>query len=138
MRVLLALMSLHFVNDFLLQSDWMAINKSKRWDALAIHVGIYSMPFLLFGRRFAALTFALHFAQDAITSRITSHLWFFHREAGIWAQAPFMVPQHSRTIVNPWVPIEGLRHWFFVAIGADQLLHMWALAWTWWLLGGAL
>jgi hypothetical protein len=25
---------------------------------------------------------------------------------------------------------EDKRHWFFVVIGADQLIHYWALAWT--------
>jgi hypothetical protein len=48
------------------------------------------------------LTFALHFVTDAITSRINSRLWA------------------AKNV-----------HWFFVGIGADQLLHAYALAWTW-------
>lgn len=98
MTTLLALLTVHFVADFMLQSDWMAINKSKRWDVLALHCGIYSLGFLWWGWRFALLTFVLHFVTDACTSRLTS----------------FLYPRS--------------RHWFFVAIGFDQLLHAYALA----------
>lgn len=34
---------IHFVGDFVLQSHWMSINKSKRNDALAMHIGIYTV-----------------------------------------------------------------------------------------------
>ena len=104
----------HFIGDFLCQSDWMALNKSKRWDALAIHVGIYALvlyacvPLVaialgvppphgsatLMMPLFALVNFNLHFWQDAITSRINAKLWQANQ-----------------------------RHWFFVGIGADQLLH---------------
>ena len=33
----------HWIADFVLQTDWQAQNKSKRWDALLTHTGIYSM-----------------------------------------------------------------------------------------------
>lgn len=91
----------HFIADFVLQSDWMAINKSKRWDALAVHCLVYAACWLWLDPRFVALTFALHFVTDAVTSRITSYLW--KREQ---------------------------RHWFFVVIGFDQVLHYVALAAT--------
>lgn len=107
----LALLTTHFVADFILQSDWMATNKSKRWDALALHVTIYSACFLPFGLVFAGVTWALHFVTDAITSRITSRLWFFRYEL----------------MRDAWMPIDGKRHWFFVAIGADQLIHAYCL-----------
>lgn len=89
-----ALLAVHFVADFVLQSDWMALNKSKRWDALALHCAVYAACFLWWGLTFALVTFAAHFVQDAITSRINARLWQANE-----------------------------RHWFFVAIGADQLLH---------------
>jgi hypothetical protein len=126
------LLTAHFVGDFLLQSDWTAGNKSRRWDALALHGALYSACFLPWGIAFAVATFALHFAQDAVTSRVTSKLWFFRMEPGIWSQAEYTVPKHGRELVNPWTPIVGpRRHWFFVAIGADQLLHFWLLYATW-------
>jgi hypothetical protein len=127
------LLAVHFVADFLFQSDWMALNKSKRWDALAIHAGVYTACFFWCPQpaTFLFVTFWSHFLADAVTSRITSRLWFFKREDGIWAQAEYTIPKHGRTIVNPWTPIEGTRHWFFVVIGFDQLIHFVTLALTW-------
>ena len=37
----------HSVGDYLLQSHWMAENKTKRSDAAAIHALTYALPFLL-------------------------------------------------------------------------------------------
>ena len=38
---------LHLVGDYLLQSDWMALNKTKSHKAAFIHALTYSLPFLL-------------------------------------------------------------------------------------------
>ena len=113
------------------------------WDALGLHVGVYALvglcPFVFLPAVEAAPWIAVnavaHFIQDALTSRLTARLWFFKCEYGIWAQAEYAVPKHGRTIVNPWSYVDGRRHWFFVAIGADQLLHYAVLFQTaeWWL-----
>ncbi len=136
----------HFIADFIAQSDWMATNKSKRWDALAIHCGVYALLVAIVANwrffvgegtlgttplaQWFLLTFVTHFVTDAITSRVTSALWFFKREDGIWTQAEYALPKHGRTIVNPFSPIDGYRHWFFVMIGFDQLIHAYTLALT--------
>lgn len=119
MTLPLSLLATHFVGDFLLQSDQMALNKSKsdRW--LLLHVLVYSACFLPWGWRFALVTFVLHLLTDFVTSRITSRLWFF-KPVGI---------SNPPRLYAPCVP--NYRHWFFVAIGADQLLHYVALALTW-------
>lgn len=88
------------MSDFLLQSDKMAINKSKSNKWLCIHILIYSIPFLWFGWLFALINGLLHFITDFISSRATSRLYTNH------------------------------RHWFFVIIGLDQALHMTALILT--------
>ncbi len=113
-----ALLAVHWLGDFLLQSHWMSINKSKRMDALGMHVGIYMCilfpgTFIIFGLQYglAIVTFvwvngALHFATDFVTSRITAALWKRER-----------------------------IHDFFVVIGVDQFIHQFTLAATmWWLL----
>ncbi len=118
MNPLLILLGVHFVGDFLLQSDWMAVQKSKRWDALALHVGIYAICFAWWGPWFVALTFITHFVTDAVTSRITSALWF--------------LPLVGDGMKPNWKQVElrSTRHWFFVAIGSDQLIHATTLAYT--------
>ena len=113
------LLILHFMADFVLQNDWMATNKSKNVWALTVHVLVYTGMFafaLLFIHDSVGLNYyvswkqfwlfvgmlaGLHFITDALTSRITSDLW-----------------------------AKGERHWFFVMIGLDQLLHVWQLIWV--------
>lgn len=141
MTIFLILLTLHFIGDFLLQTDRMATRKS--YDSLALlqHVTLYGVPFAAFtlltvsnpmhALWFTSVTMTVHFFTDFVTSRITSRLWFFARQDGVWEQASYHYPKHGETIVNPWLPLEGKRHWFFVMIGFDQLLHAYALAAVW-------
>ena len=97
------LLLVHYVADFLLQNDWMAVNKSKHWGALTLHVAVYSLVFtLLLGWQFGLITFVTHFVTDAITSRWTRSLYY---------------------------PVFK-RHWFFCVIGLDQLIHAYTLSYT--------
>lgn len=90
----------HFIGDFILQSDYHAVNKSKSNFVLLQHVLLYSIPFVLIGFIIPVSIFwivlnaALHFVVDYITSRISSKMWLADK-----------------------------RHWFFVTIGADQAVH---------------
>lgn len=128
MFTLLVLLTLHTVGDFVLQSDWMALNKSKSWRALLWHTGVYSTVFLPFGLGFTIITFILHTLQDAITSRITGKLWFFRPLKDFYPKlGTVKVEGESYPI---YVPMGGNRHYFFVMIGLDQLIHFWSLAWT--------
>ena len=97
---------IHFVADFVLQSDWMAKNKSKDNKALLLHVSVYSIPFmLLISPLYGLINGILHFAIDYTTARLSSKLW-----------------------------ARGDVHNFFVVIGFDQLLHALSLLWTYYLL----
>lgn len=98
------ILTLHFLSDFILQSNWMAQNKSSSNKALGLHIFIYSVPFLLIGWKYAILNGVFHFITDYITSRITKKLWS-----------------------------KGDVHNFFVIIGLDQLLHYTALLGTYYL-----
>ncbi len=98
--VLLTIIWMHFVADFLFQSDWMAINKSKNFKALLIHCAAYTPPFLYFSFLFSmpwfwVFVFGSHLIIDGISSKITTALYK-----------------------------RGERHWFFVVIGLDQAIHM--------------
>ena len=95
------LLVLHFIGDFLLQSDWMAKNKSKSLKALALHVSMYMIPFFYVGYVYALVNALAHMAVDAVTSRLNSHLW------------------EKKEV-----------HWFFVSIGFDQLIHLSTLVLT--------
>jgi hypothetical protein len=94
---------LHFLADFVFQSDWMAQNKSKDWFALFTHVMVYMTVFYLglvwtFSEEsvglFWGINFLAHFLVDSVTSRINAKLW-------------------ERKQV----------HYFFVGVGFDQFIH---------------
>lgn len=105
---------LHFIADFVLQTNYMAMNKSKSNRALLLHCFAYSVPFfvwfiidytlelmLLYGLWFIAINTFTHFWIDFVTSRITSKLY---------------EKQKYRL--------------FFNVIGFDQALHMTILVLT--------
>lgn len=102
----------HWMGDFVLQTEWMAINKSKLWRALTAHVAMYSAvlavlafalaPSWQVALQFIGVNAALHFVTDAVTSRVSSYFW----------------------------DKNDLR-FFFVTLGLDQFLHFVALYATW-------
>lgn len=124
----LSLLIVHFIADFLLQSDWMALNKSKNREALAAHCFVYALCFVpLWGLTFAFYTFVFHYWTDRYTSKCTSKLWFIDLYPG-----DGLAPGELLATVNM-----TKRHWFFVAIGFDQLIHFTTLALTYrFILGG--
>lgn len=80
-------------------------------------------------------TWLTHLVTDAITSRLSSKLWFIE----LWNTAS--VPSwHMEPITQEgggwkkwgWVANVDMqkRHWFFVMIGLDQLIHLVTLAIT--------
>lgn len=114
---LLWLLFVHWIADFVLQSDWMAQNKSKSIEALSTHVLAYITILLVAGTPlvfvlpqfprigdwfliWVGINGAAHFATDYVTSRISARLHANH------------------------------RHYFYVMIGFDQLIHYFTLALT--------
>lgn len=114
-HAILVLMFLHWLADFIFQTDDMAKNKSTSFKWLTKHVltytgilwlGLFGYCFftadslllvessLYFSLAYAVVNGILHFLIDAVTSRVTSYLWKKQQV-----------------------------HWFFVAIGFDQFLH---------------
>lgn len=56
----------HLIGDYILQSDWMANEKTKRSVAAAAHAVTYALPFLFFRPSIAAFAFVVvtHFVID--------------------------------------------------------------------------
>jgi hypothetical protein len=87
--------------DFLLQSDKMALNKSKSLYYLGQHCLVYGACFAFLDPVFGLVNGLAHFIADGLSSKVTSRLW----------QA-------------------GERHWFFTVIGLDQAIHLTVLITT--------
>jgi len=102
-KVLLILLA-HFVADFIFQTDKQALNKCKSNWWLTSHVAAYTSIIMFFGIfifglipviiLWAFVNGVLHWITDYFTSRANAYFWKAEK-----------------------------RHWFFVGIGADQLIH---------------
>lgn len=109
--LILPIIFLHFIADFVCQSNWMAQNKSKDMIALSTHVIVYTCVIsagmvVILGTSYPLFQWCmingiLHFCVDFITSRVSSMMW-----------------EQKRV------------HAFFVVIGFDQLLHYFSLILT--------
>lgn len=95
MGIYIAIVWVHFIADYILQTDNIAINKSKNIKSLIFHCLIYSIPLFIFGWKFAIINGILHFCVDYVTSKISANLW--------------MTDQ---------------RHLFFITLGFDQAVHL--------------
>lgn len=121
LKIVLAIILIHWLADFVFQTDKMARGKSKNWNDLLSHTGTYSfiwfcfVPFYVLlnldtyvewtGTLFVLITFIAHTITDYFTSRLNSKLW-----------------------------AKGDVHNFFVSIGFDQVLHYTQLLLTYYIL----
>ena len=119
----LIILFVHWVGDFVLQTDWEARNKSKNNVALTHHVLTYSTTVSIF------VGFLLRFnglpSMDAMT--LTFMFWvatvFCH-----W------ITDYFTSRINAKLLEQKNFHTFFICIGADQFLHFAQLLGTFYLL----
>jgi hypothetical protein len=114
-ELLLWIMFLHWVADFVAQSDWMARNKSKKMWPLFCHCATYGIV-MLFGMIFADMSFGLG------VSALYTTLWALFN-----ATAHFLIDGVTSR-VNSWLWEKKDVHNFFVSIGFDQYIHFLLLA----------
>lgn len=116
-----AILIIHWIADFVFQTDEQAKGKSKNWTSLLSHTFDYSSIWLMLGLCwvyicpsgelfrdvlcFVVITFSAHTVTDYFTSRLNSKLW-----------------------------AKGDVHNFFVSVGFDQVLHYVQLFLTYYLL----
>lgn len=102
-NIILFIIVIHFLADFVLQTDDQAKNKSTSIKWLVFHTGMYSLIWLLIMPillepikclQFATITFCAHTLTDYITSRVGKPFWS-----------------------------KGDTHFGFVTVGFDQVLH---------------
>jgi len=108
----------HLVGDFVLQSDWMAKEKTKNTLAMLAHVGCYILPFLLLTTNFAALAViaGTHFVIDRF--RLARYV--------VWARNlpwPGSRPwsECRETGLTPGLPVH-LSAWLLIIV--DNTMHI--------------
>lgn len=79
----------HAVGDYILQSDWMASEKTKKSIAAVAHVATYTLPFLFLTQSIVALAFVAgtHFAIDRW--RLARYACWVKNWLGPWPYVPW-------------------------------------------------
>lgn len=118
--VALGLLLAHLAGDYVLQSEWMAQEKTKRWSPAIAHALTYGLPFLLITRSPAAL------AVIVVTHAVIDHYRLARHV--VWAKN-FLAP---RAYWHPWSECSGTGYhqdrpaWLAVwlLIIADNTIHL--------------
>lgn len=107
----------HMVGDYLIQSDWMAQEKTRRWWPAIAHGVTYTLPFVLVTQSPAALVViaGTHVVIDRY--RLARHVVWFKNQL-----APFAFrPGHTATGHGDDRPA-WLSTWLLII--ADNVIHM--------------
>lgn len=117
---MIGLLLAHLVGDYLLQSHWMATEKTKRWWPAIAHAVTYGLPFLLVTQSPAALAIIVGTHAVIDRYRIARHVVWFknlaapkaHRHS--WAECSATgYPQDT----PPWMAV-----WLMII--ADNTIHL--------------
>src|SRR3990167_2357748 len=112
----------HFIADFLFQSDKMSKGKSEQVETLFYHTFIYSCVFVgifMIGMYFTTTCFGQGWTETASFAAV---IWFL-------VFLPHTIIDGFSSQLTKYFYKKEKRHWFFVTIGADQLLHYACLFW---------
>jgi hypothetical protein len=133
----------HFIGDFWLQSDWMALNKNKKtWNCL-VHVLIYTSVFLLITTSWKALLFigVTHFIIDRWPFLLKRLIWWknhfplgeyphwnYCNSTGYYDDSPYNTFKASGKIKEDMDRYWGTPRHFFITIWIyitiDNTLHL--------------
>lgn len=121
---------LHLLGDYILQSDWMAQNKTKRFTPAAVHAVTYSLPFLLLGPSWAAFAVILvtHFLIDRYRLARFVVKWKniigdpeFWEERNLYIRE-YVYPRYDTATGYPEATPAWMSVWLLIA--ADNTLHL--------------
>ncbi|KAB7752778.1 DUF3307 domain-containing protein [Mycolicibacterium mucogenicum] len=107
----------HMVGDYLIQSDWMAQEKTRRWWPAIAHGVTYGLPFLLVTQSVAALAVIVGTHVVIDHWRLARHVVWFKNQLAPYA----FRPPHTATGHGPDRP-DWLSVWLLII--ADNTLHM--------------
>ncbi|MDJ0454403.1 DUF3307 domain-containing protein [Gordonia amicalis] len=107
----------HLVGDYLIQSHWMATEKTRRWWPAIAHAVTYGLPFLLITQSPAALAVIVGTHAVIDRHRLAKHLVWLKNQA---APKAFR-PEHTATGYPDDTPA-WMSVWLMII--ADNILHM--------------
>lgn len=107
----------HMVGDYLIQSDWMAQEKTRRWWPAIAHAATYGLPFLLVTQSPLALLVIVGTHAVIDRYRLARHVVWFKNQL---APKAFR-PPHTSTGHGSDRP-DWLSVWLLII--ADNVIHM--------------
>lgn len=134
----LGLLLAHFAGDYLLQTDHMAAEKTRRWSVALLHAGTYGLPFLLVTRSPAALAVIVvtHavidryrlaayvcWAKNQLAPRAWRYPWSHTDGTGYHTDAwpPYVHGQNTAGCTAPGKPV-FMAVWLMIVV--DNLAHL--------------
>lgn len=109
----------HLVGDYLIQTDWMAVEKTSRWAPALVHGATYTLPFLALTRSWRALLVigGTHAVIDRY--RLAKHLVWVKGQA---APARYRQPWPPTATGMPADRPVWLTTWLMIL--ADNTMHL--------------
>jgi Protein of unknown function (DUF3307) len=117
---------LHLWGDYILQSDWMATGKAKWWPPCAMHVLLYSLPFLLLHpswRAMAVIAGTHYFIDRYRLARLVVYAknWY-PKKPEFWGTGPIHWYYKLTATGYPDGTPDFLAIWLLII--ADNVLHL--------------
>lgn len=107
----------HMVGDYVIQSDWMASEKTKRWWPAIAHAATYALPFLLLTHSLLALAVIIGTHAVIDHYRLARHVVWFKNQLAPKAFRPGHTPTGMAANKPDWMAV-----WLLII--ADNVLHM--------------
>ena len=103
-----ALFLTHFISDWLFQTQWEAMNKSKKWPPLIVHSFIYSLFFIpvFYFYKVNFIYLLVLFFSHAILDNRKFEFWWLDK-----------IKMTKKEVV-------GETTWIILVIGIDQVFHL--------------
>jgi len=101
----------HAIGDFLLQSHWMATEKTRRWLPCVAHVATYILPFLLLQPSLVAV--AVMTGSHYLIDRYRLARWVCWLKNGARELTPTGYPKDTPVWLSTWL-----------LIAADNTIHV--------------
>lgn len=115
--VALGLVLAHLIGDYVLQSHWMATEKTRHWWPAIAHALTYGLPFLLVTRSPAALAAIVGTHAVIDRYRLARHVVWLKNQLGPRTRRPGHTATGYPDDTPPWLAV-----WLLILV--DNILHL--------------
>lgn len=107
----------HLIGDYLIQTHWMATEKTKRWWPAIAHAVTYGIPFLLLTQSIAALSVIIGTHAVIDRHRLARYVVWAKNQVAPKSHRPSLTATGYPDDTPPWLAV-----WLLII--ADNVLHI--------------